>query len=177
MHRPLSLVRRLLPLFIALAFPVGWLATAHAQAPSESQVKGAYLYNFTKFITWPASAFVDDQEPFQLCVLGQDPLGESLAALARKSVGARPITIRHADNPQNTAGCHLLFIALSEQERIPAILEATRGKPILTVGDPPEFARQGGMIHFTRINDTLRFAINQETSLKAGLKIHATLLQ
>ncbi|NGZ07385.1 MAG: YfiR family protein [Magnetococcales bacterium] len=156
---------------------IGTIPQACADSPSESQVKGAYLYNFTKFVTWPSSAFAHEKDPFQLCILGQNTLGPILNALSQKSVGTHPIAIRHPESPQSAIGCHLLFVTHSEPERTQALLATIRGKPILTVSDQNEFAKEGGMIHFLRVNDTLRFAVNQETALQAGLKIHATLLQ
>ncbi|NGZ05731.1 MAG: YfiR family protein [Magnetococcales bacterium] len=162
----------LLPLLLAVETGV-----ARAESPSEAQVKGAYLYNFTKFVTWPSSAFAHEKDPFQLCIMGQNSLGPILGALAQKSVGTHPIAIRHPETLHAVTGCHLLFVTQSEQERIPALLAAIHNKPILTVSDLQEFAKEGGMIQFVRINDTLRFIIHQETALQAGLKIHATLLQ
>ncbi|MBF0627211.1 MAG: YfiR family protein [Magnetococcales bacterium] len=168
---------RFLLMLPLLTLGSGGPATTWAETASEAQVKGAYLYHFTKFVTWPTSVFADDGDEFHLCVLGQDTLGPVLNALTQKSVGTHPILILHLTDPKNATNCHLLFISHSEEDQLPAILEAIQGKPILTVGDPPEFARNGGMIHFMRINDTLRFAINQENARLAGLKIHATLLQ
>ncbi|MBF0191298.1 MAG: YfiR family protein [Magnetococcales bacterium] len=174
-----SLVRRLRPLWMptTLTVVVIGMSALHANPPSEAQLKGAYLYQFTRFVTWPASAFAHDRDPFRLCVFGPDTLGPILNALGNKSVGSHPIAIRHPDTPADTLDCHLLFVARSEHEHLPAILATLQEKPVLTVGDQPEFASQGGMIHFMRVNDTLRFTINQEVALQSGLTIHATLLQ
>ncbi|MBF0437978.1 MAG: YfiR family protein [Magnetococcales bacterium] len=151
--------------------------TVCAEQPTEYQVKGAYLYNFTKFITWPSTAFTDDQAPFRLCVLGDNPFGSALEALTKKTTQNHPITILYLEAVQQAAQCHLLFITQAESEKISAILTTIQKKPILTVGDRADFARQGGMIHFVNISDNLKFAINLETVLQAGLKVNATLLQ
>ncbi|MBF0127624.1 MAG: YfiR family protein [Magnetococcales bacterium] len=157
---------------------VSWGANAtQNDPPDEYQVKGAYLYHFTKFVTWPPSVFADQEEPFRLCVLGQNPFGSLLDLLSRKSVNNRRITILYLEGGQQATRCHLLFIANSERDRLTTILAAIQGKPVMTVGDMPDFARQGGMIHFIQVHDTLRFAINQETVLEAGLKVNAMLLQ
>ncbi|MFI3187409.1 MAG: YfiR family protein, partial [Methylococcaceae bacterium] len=37
----------------------------------EYKVKAGYLYNFTKFITWPE----DSSASFNLCIVGDDPFG------------------------------------------------------------------------------------------------------
>lgn len=163
----------LLPLLILLLQS----ASAHGEPVSEYQVKGAYLYNFTKFVTWPPTAFARQQDPFRLCVLGQNPFGQLLEILTKKSVNNKRISVDYLGDIQQVAGCHLLFVARSEQEKLPEILAAIQEQPILTVGDMPDFVQQGGMIHFILVNDTLRFVINQETALEAGLKINAMLLQ
>src|ERR1700756_4784994 len=44
----------------------------------EYAVKAAYLYKFTPFVEWPASAFAGPGSPFNVCVLGDDPFGPAL---------------------------------------------------------------------------------------------------
>jgi hypothetical protein len=51
----------------------------HAQdASSECQVKAAYLFNFLKFMEWPAEAFVDPHAPIVIGIVGDDPFGDAL---------------------------------------------------------------------------------------------------
>ncbi|MEO5334212.1 MAG: YfiR family protein [Magnetococcus sp. YQC-5] len=163
--------------YVALLLMMGTGWKACADQPSEYQVKGAYLYHFTKFVTWPPSAFANEQAPFRLCVMGENPFGAVLDALTKKTTNNRSISLAYPETGQQATTCHLLFIAVSEQEKWSAILSAIQGKPVLTVGDRPDFVQQGGMIHFVPVQDTLRFAINQENARAAGLKISATLLQ
>ncbi len=150
---------------------------ALADQPSEYQLKGAYLYHFTKFVTWPDNAFTTEQAPFQICILGENPFGQLLDALTQKTIHNKPITIVELPTKQSIHHCHLLFIAQSEQDQLTDILAITQNKPILTVGDMPHFTQQGGMIQFMRVNDTLRFSINQKIALQSDLKISATMLQ
>ncbi len=52
------------------------------------KVKTAFLFNFAKFIEWPASSFATPQSPFAICVLGQDPFGSILTdTLQGKMIG------------------------------------------------------------------------------------------
>src|ERR1700685_4603397 len=50
----------------------------HAQQskPAEYQVKAVYLYNFSKFVEWPATA--EKENSFAICILGRDPFGPAL---------------------------------------------------------------------------------------------------
>ncbi|MEO5345187.1 MAG: YfiR family protein [Magnetococcus sp. YQC-9] len=153
-------------------------ADSRAETPTESHVKVAYLYQFTKFITWPAEAFADERTPFALCILGHDePFGALLAPLAKKQVHGRSILIRHPTTPHEAIGCHLLYIPRSEEAHIPETLDGLRDKPVLTVVDAAESNERAWMIRFFRVRDTLRFAIQPEPAQQAGLKIHATLLE
>src|SRR4028119_890287 len=44
-------------------------------APSEYQVKAAFLYNFGRFVSWPSGSFAQSNSPFIIGVVGQDPFG------------------------------------------------------------------------------------------------------
>jgi hypothetical protein len=56
--------------------------TAQSPPAGEFEVKAAYLYNFGRFVEWPASASSD--EAFAICVLGHDPFGSILDSTLRE---------------------------------------------------------------------------------------------
>src|SRR6185295_10763354 len=63
-----------------------------APSPTEYEVKAAFLYNFARFVEWPAEARHDPGTPFVIAVLGHDPFGGVLdETVAGKTVGGRPI--------------------------------------------------------------------------------------
>jgi hypothetical protein len=145
-------------------------------AVSESDIKAAFLYNFTKFVEWPSAAFADARSPLKICVLGEDPFGKTLRALMDEEVGGRPLSLLRLDNLSNPAACHVLFISRSEKKRLPQILASLDDAPVLTVGDTPEFFEQGGIINFILEGSKVRFEINQEAAERAGIKISSKLL-
>ncbi|MEO5368800.1 MAG: YfiR family protein [Magnetococcus sp. DMHC-1] len=151
---------------------------AHANhSVSELQVEVAYLYNFTKFVTFPETAFIQEENIFNICVLGENPFADLLNVLAKKNVQDKKINIRIHARHEDTLGCHILFISKSEQERFSEIFSGLAGKPVLIVGDTPGFCHQGGMINFIRFENTLRFEINIRMAEQADLKISAPMLQ
>ncbi|MBF0262530.1 MAG: YfiR family protein [Magnetococcales bacterium] len=168
---------RIVLLWSFLPMLLGSASDGWGDAPSESQVKVAYLYQFTKFVTWPESAFPHAQSPFQLCLLGDASLQPLLAPLRKKSVQGHPIDILFPDEAGKATQCHLLYIAQAEGQPIPELLEAVRDNPVLTIADDPDFNALGGMIRFLRFKEHLRFAIRTEPARRAGLTIHATLLE
>ncbi len=65
-----------------------------SQTGGEYQVKAAFLYNFAKFVEWPAPTFKTDTDPVRICVLGLDPFGAALGeTVGGKTVSGRPFTV------------------------------------------------------------------------------------
>ncbi len=159
----------------ALAAP----GAARAQSLSEYEVKAAFLYNFTKFVEWPPSAFAEGNGELRICVLGEDPFGRSLNAAVgvgeevegHKLVVWRPDTLAHA------AGCQILFVSRSERERLPQILAPLKSSPVLTVGDTKGFLDQGGIVNFILEGSKVHFEINPAAADQAKLKISSKLLR
>ena len=150
-----------------------------AQAPQadEEGVKAAFLYNFTKFVEWPASAF-EERGSLRLCVLGEDPFGKSLRAVVEgEQVQGRPITLLRIDSLDNPGSCHILFLGRSEAERLPAVLAAVRGAPVLTVSETPGSLDKGAGINFVLRDGKVRFEINQTAVEGHGLKMSSKLLR
>lgn len=153
------------------------LAVPRARASSEYEIKAAFLYNFAKFVEWPAEAFASESTPFRIGLLGDGPLPEVLPGLvSREQVRNRPIEIRRLHSKQDLAGCHLLFVSRSETKRLNEFLPAAAKAGLLVVGEDPEFLTQGGMITFVLVDKTVRFDINKAALAQAGLKVSSKLL-
>jgi hypothetical protein len=156
-----------------------FLPTLCAQTvrPTAQQVQAAYLYNFGKFVKWPATAVANQSETFTICVMGQDPLGDILEAnLANESIGGKPVTVRRLSKAQDSAICHILFIGGAEEKDLSTILAAIDDSSVLTVSDLPDFAKRGGMIQFLLQGNRVRFVINLESAGKSHLVMASDLL-
>lgn len=148
-----------------------------AAAVSEYQVKAAFLLNFGKFVEWPAESFAEDRG-LQICVLGEDPFGDTLdATVSGRSVGRREVEPRRVASAAAARGCEIVFVSRSEKARMDEILGALRGQPVLLVGEVERFARRGGMINFVEVDQKIRFEINEEAAKQAGLRISSQLLK
>jgi hypothetical protein len=163
-------------LFLLLALLLVVPGAAPAQTAPEYDVKAAFLYNFAKFVDWPPAAF-PDPDSLKICVLGDDPFGGSLQAVAGEQVASHKLNVLRMDSIAKTAGCQILFISRSEQSRLRQILAAVKGSPVLTVGDTEKFVDDGVIINFTLEGSKVRFEINTEAADRAGLRISSKLLQ
>jgi hypothetical protein len=171
----MALLRRW-PAAVLLALLLAAPGAAPAQTAGEYEVKAAFLYNFTKFVDWPAAAFPDSGS-FKICVLGDDPFGGSLEAVAGEQVGSRKLKVMRTDSVSRSVGCQILFISHSEKDRLQQILAAVKGTPVLTVGDSKDFAEEGVIINFILEGTRERFEINTVSADRAGLRISSKLLQ
>ncbi len=72
--------------------------------------------------------------------------------------------------------CQIVFIAVSDKQRIRQILPQLSGASVLTVGDTLGFTEDGGVINFVLDGERVRFDANLNAAEQAHLKISARLL-
>jgi len=170
--------RRRWALGVATAAAMVCALPAAAQRPREYQVKAAYLYGFGRFVEWPAAAPSAADGAFVVCVLGEDPFGRLLdQAVEGGVVKNQPVSVRRIGRAEDGGGCDTLFVSASEQPRLPRILEVLDHRPVLTVGDSPDFAQHGGMIGFSVEGSRVRFTVNLDAAQGAGLMLQSELLR
>lgn len=151
---------------------------AQQAKPGEYQVKAAYLYNFGKFVRWPATAAPGENGSFAICVLGPDPFGSVLdSTLAGEALDGKPVIVRRIAKPQDAPACRILFIDTSEQNHLGEILAALDQSAVLTVSDMPDFSRRGGMIQFVLEGERVRFEVNLSSAEMARLTLSSELLK
>lgn len=148
---------------------------ANAQKSSRDDVQAAYLYNFGKFVRWPDRA---GNGPLVVCVAGQDSFRQAIEKLVTgEQIEGRPLEVRSIERPESAGGCAILFVGTPERARTEGFLAATAGKPILTVGDGPDFLARGGMIQFVLVEDHVRFSVNLEAANRNGVNLSSELLK
>jgi hypothetical protein len=146
--------------------------------PTEYEVKATYLYNFSRFVEWPATAVWAKGASFEICVLGQDPFGAALnAILANETIAGKSVVARTIVGPEDVANCRVVFISSSEDRRLKQILATLGDASVLTVSDLPEFTRRGGMVQFVLEDNRVRFEVNLATAQHAGLTLSSELLK
>jgi uncharacterized protein DUF4154 len=173
-----ALVRRCRSAFVVAGLLLAPAAGGRAGAGDtvEYPVKAAFLFNFARFVSWPADALASSSQ-VAICVLGADPFGDALdEAVAGKRVEGRPLKVRRFAGLEELEPCPVLFVSASEERHLPAILERLKGAPVLTVGNSAEFARRGGVIGFYLEGNKVRFEIDPAAAGRVGLKVSAKLL-
>ncbi len=124
---------------------------------------------------WPTGAA---RGPLTICVAASDSFGRAISGLAAgEQIDQRPLQVRSVGGPAGVAGCSILFIGLIEPRRVEELLKEAAGKPILTVGDAPDFLVRGGTIQFVEMEDHVRFSVNLDAANRGGLGLSSELLK
>jgi len=163
-------------LLVAIARPASAQAPA-SQAYPEYAVKAAYLYNFGRYVQWPAQAFQGNESPLVIGVLGSDRFGGLLDEMGKKTIEGHPISVRRFASMADYKPCHILFVAASAtaEDKSEAI-KVTQRASVLVVGEEAGFAEQGGVINFLVADNKVHFEINREAAKREQLKISSKLL-
>jgi hypothetical protein len=144
---------------------------------SEARVEAAYIYNFAKFVEWPASKFADSSSPMRFCVLNDFSFEADLSQVVNgKSIAGRPVEVVHVRDAAESLSCHILFVNSTQQSQTRRLTEVLRRAGVLTVGETDSFVEEGGIINFFLENDQVQFRINRKAAQQAGLYVSSRLL-
>lgn len=161
-------------LLFLLAAPVASqeLVTANA-----NKIKASFLRNFAHYVTWPADAFPDTRSPWYVGIVGQDPFGDVLEfTLKDRTEQDRHFLVFRADSLDKLPKCQIVFVAYQGAAERRTVLDRLKHKPVLTVGDAPDFLHEGGIIEF-KVEDRVRMSVNLDRARAASLTIQTKMLE
>jgi hypothetical protein len=151
--------------------------SAQSAVAREYEIKAAYLYNFIKYIDWPAQGLPTGSDTITIGVIGGNPFGPALATLDGKMVKGRKLVIKEAVRLEDLPSCQIVFVSPSEAQRMQEILNASNEAKVLTVSEVEGFAARGGIINFIEERNKVRFEINAEAAKRKGFVISSELLK
>jgi hypothetical protein len=157
-------------------------AVENRQDPSQTlpeyTLKAGFLFNFAKYVDWPAEAFEKPGTPITIGIVGTDPFGEDLERMLKnKTVKNRTFAVQRFREPSGIQRCHILFVPRSEKEHFPEILKQIESWPVLTVGEDEGFSRAGGTTNILIEKEKPRLEVNPDAAEKAKLTIDAKLFK
>lgn len=170
------------PIRHGLLICTAWLATwmplsAGADDLSrEYRIKAAYLYNLTKFITWPDEKAWPADAPIALCVYGFNPFENYLDKLSQRTAKNRQIAVRYPAEPSELANCQIVFVS-QYNTRSAEVLKVISGLPVLSVGDDPDFIAHNGLIGLIAAGNNVQMNIQLTHARQNGFTVSANLLE
>jgi hypothetical protein len=149
-----------------------------AEAPNEYQVKAVFVFNFSRFVEWPAAALGAASQPFVIGIVGNDPFGARLDDAVRgEQINQHPLQIQRFGSISDVANCQILYIDRSQSAQLREILAALAHRNILTVADFEGSGERGVMMQFVTESNRIRLRINVEAAKASGLTISSKLLR
>jgi len=144
----------------------------------EYVLKAGFLFNFAKYVEWPAGAFEKPDSPISIGIVGADPFGEDLdRALRNKTVKDRGFSIHRYPESRDIQPCHILFVPRTENGRLAEILKKVDSWAILTVGEDEGFIKGGGVVNILIDKEKPKLEVNPDAAEKAHLTINSKLLK
>jgi hypothetical protein len=160
---------------LAMSLAAAGGAGTMASSDVETRIKAAFIYNFARFIEWPGRSGAG---PVRIGILGHGELASPLEEVIRgKTANGRSIEVTHIGAATDMDCCEILVIEHSESKHVAEIVQSLAGKPVLTVCDGGNCVRDGVMVVFQIVEESVRFQINQQAAEHAGLKISSQLLK
>jgi YfiR/HmsC-like len=151
-----------------------------AETLTEKKVKSAFLYNFAKFVEWPAGSLSSPSQPFVFCTLGDNPLGGTLdEVLQGKTIDDHPLLSRHLTSLASVNACQVLFVSAPKDSSAPTFPANLRLPGLLTVTEAEsknQVCKNGAIITFVLESNRVRFMIDDKAAQRAGLVISSKLL-
>lgn len=152
---------------------LGSAGAAYGQV-DELTVKAVALEKIARFVEWPGNS----EGPFVLGLVGQAPLCARIQKVySDVEINGRPVQVRRLEAPADFQRCQLLVLAGDAGQKLAEVLEATRGKPVLTVADTQGLADKGILLSLYVQDQKLRFEVNEGAFRKAGLVVNPLLLK
>ena len=149
-------------------------STRAADVVSAPALKAAFLFNFARFTDWPANS---PPGRLTLCVLGDPAVADALDRLVGdRQISGRDVSVARLVSQRSVKSCHLLYLAGSDATSQVRALEELARSPVLTIGDGEQFVRSGGGVGLFLDEGRMRFAINTDAVLRAGLRLSSQLL-
>jgi hypothetical protein len=141
----------------------------------EYGLKAVYIYNFTKYITWPDSG---NRKTFTIAVMGDSPVFNSLKRIAgKKLVNNKKIVLIHITSKELIRESDILFIPNTYKGDICEILNRIKDYHTLSICESKGVCEQGIGVNLFIDEGRIKFELNQKAIQKAGLNISSHLLK
>jgi hypothetical protein len=170
--------RRVLVLMAVVCLAAGLRVSAQAPpAPIEANVKAVFLFNFTKYVTWPPIV-MGERSPgeVRICVTANNSFFTLLkSAVQGEDIDGKPLLPVALEGLDEARTCQILYVGDPQTPDARAWLGAVRNRQVLTVADGA--LTDDTVIAFVRDDNRIRFDINRVAASRQGLNVSAKLLR
>jgi hypothetical protein len=148
---------------------------AHAQAADDgsSSMVAKVIAGILSYTRWPTAA-----PSIRLCAVGRGPGVDALLRVTDLGSPGRSVTVTPAASLGAAGpGCDAVYIGHARNADARAAVRQFAGRPVLVVGEGPEFCSDGGMFCVDPAADVPRFGVNLDAVARSGLRVNPQVLR
>lgn len=146
-----------------------------AQEVEEITLKALWIGKFTYFIEWPSTS--SNSQVFTIATLQNKSFHEQMTVLLSKhSLCGKPVKTVWLKQFSDTIDYQVLVLPEMKTEELNSIVEKTKNKPILLIGDTGNYAQSGVHINFYIEDQYIKFEINETSIQNSGFFVSYRLL-
>lgn len=164
-----KLMRKKIIILVVLLFSFSMAS----KAQDVHKFQSIFIYNFSKFIQWPAGY---ENGEFVIGVLGESPITKHLESMASvKKVRGQKFKIKKFTSVDQITKCHILYIPSNKSAYLQKCLDGVGGNATLIITDKPGMAESGSGINFLIVDGKPKFELNKASTTKHKLKVSTEL--
>jgi hypothetical protein len=139
-------------------------------------LEAAYLYNFARFVTWPATT-APTGEPLHVLIVSGEDCAAIAGSLDNRRVEERSIVATCLSESETLPPADIAYFRRLPPSLVSRHLHLSDGKAVLTVSDAPNFLKKGGMIRVWWEDGRFVFSVNRGAMNRAGLSASSQMLR
>jgi hypothetical protein len=152
-----------------------WPIPARAQTASDgaNSMVARVIAGILSYTRWPAAA-----PSIRLCTVGRGAGVDALLRAADFSSPGRSVTVAAVANLGAAGqGCDVVYVGHARDLDARAAVRQFAGRPVLVVGEGPEFCSDGGMFCVDPGAEVPRFGVNLDAVARSGLRVNPQVLR
>ncbi len=163
--------RSKLLLFVLVVLLV--VTSAFKTNSSQARYHAVFIYNFTKYIEWPASNGASD---FTITVVKDQALYDALSNMAAsKQVNGRHIQVNQVSDASKVEASEIVILGGDAHFQFNTLQKQVGGQSTLVITSKEGYAEKGAMINFVLRGGKVKFEMNEAAVNGAGLKVSTNL--
>jgi len=142
-------------------------------AQTQARFQALFLYNFTRYIEWPAF----NSHEFVIGVVGKSPIYSELLTIAQgKKVSLKDIKVKKFASGEEITACQILFVSNDASSSLGTYATSLQGKNTLIITEKSGLINKGAGINFVINDGKQKFELSRSAMNKNGLKVNNQLV-
>lgn len=157
-----------------LLFLVFFLIVGTQSFAQEYKYHPIFIYNFSKYIEWPADKANQD---FVISVVGNAGAYRQMLDIMekKKSIKNRPLVVKQCKSIDEVGQSDVVFVTKYEKVDSDLLKQKLRKEGTLVITEHEGLAANGSHINFIIENSKIGFELNSASAENSGLKVSSSL--